>query len=154
MARGLLELFFAEGDVDRPAAESVKLFDVAVSVRTRKAIVRALVEKAMAGDVRATAFLYDRIYGRPGAAAKPSPTDGLAKAVIAISRFNEEEMVTFARLLKKCIVADHSPGSDAGGAVGRGRLALPKGSDGVRDGSAEAGVVAQAGGGCGGTTEA
>jgi len=143
MAGGLLEIWVSEG-AGGNGEDAVKLFGVSVSTRARRAIVKALVEKAMAGDVQATAFLFDRIYGRPGVSEKTSDADGLGKAVIEPSRLDEEEMIIFARLFKKCFVADPRAGSGAAGAVGRRRLAISERASGVRGGGAGPDMVEQA----------
>ncbi len=125
MAGGIVEVCTGEA-----VEEPVRLFDVVLSERKRRAIVRKLAEKAADGDVQATAFLFDRLYGRPGVAKAAVDTADIVR--LDVRRLNEEEMQTFARLFEKCVVTDDAAGSATGGTLGRRRVALPARSSSVR----------------------
>src|SRR4051794_40371520 len=93
VGNGIIEVCASDlSGEERVGAETLKVFDVPVSARKRRAIVKALTEKAAAGDVQATAFLFDRMYGRPGVAAKASAAEGPEMVRLDVRRLDEEEM--------------------------------------------------------------
>ena len=128
MGGGIVEVCVSGDSGERAVEETVGLFDAVISLRRRRTILRALAGKAAAGDLQVAAFLFDRIYGRPGVAqagAVGSPKAAEAETVrLDVRRLNEKEMVTFARLFEKCVVKDDSAGCAARGTVGRRRVSV------------------------------
>src|SRR5450432_1249915 len=86
--------------------ELERLFLEAFPPEKRSALLGALTEKALAGDVRAAAFLFDRIYGRPGAAPKPAESDETDGEHCDLRRLDDREMDVLDCLLEKCVVRD------------------------------------------------
>jgi len=144
MANGIVEVCTSGGE-DGVVREAVTLFDVALSERMRRSIVRALAKKAKEGDVRAIAVLFDRVYGRPGTMQKAGSGESTDIVKLDIQRLNEEEMKTFASLFEKCIIEDDSAERPSKGPVVRRRVPVSPRPSRVREGGAEGAVVAKAG---------
>ncbi len=143
----------ARGRRDRGDEEAERVFGVAISVQRRRAIVKALAEKAANGDVQATIFLFDRMYGRPGVAPKPTVIDGSETTRLNLRRLDEEETQIFARLFEKCVVEDGEVERGPRGEMGGGGVALSEGPGGVCEGGATGEVVGEADGGGGGPAD-
>ena len=123
---------------ERSASDAVadrsRLFEEAFPLEKRRAILEALAEKALAGDVRVAAFLFDRFYGRPAAVPKPEPSQPADAGRVDLGRLDDEEMDTLAALFRKARDLEQRP-AELRGSGGRGPAqALPLGPGGVCEG--------------------
>jgi hypothetical protein len=93
------ERFVPEEPVD-----SERLFGRVLPVTRQEAILDALAEKAAAGDVQVAAFLFDRLYGRPGTAPKRDPNAAGDGSKLDLRLLDDDEVSTLCAILQKCNV--------------------------------------------------
>ena len=79
-----------------------ELFEEALPREKQLALVEALVDRAMGGDVRVAEYLFDRIYGRPALAARRTVADEVEMTTMDLSVLDESEVLMLDHLLKKC----------------------------------------------------
>jgi hypothetical protein len=126
-----------------PEQSEEAIFDEALPPERQRAILEALVKKAGEGDVRIAAFLFDRLYGRPGA-AKAATTEGAAGPHFDLSRLADSEFNILVHLLEKCDPRREPAGTGPRRRRGIRTAAIPREPGGVCEGGAEGPVVAKA----------
>lgn len=58
------------------------LMDSTITLADRRAILKAVVEQAKLGDVRAATFIFDRLYGKPKETIEMSGSDDNTRPII------------------------------------------------------------------------
>jgi hypothetical protein len=87
---------------DAPAvAQAREMGALGLSEARRRAIVDVMVGKAMEGDVRAAAFLFDRFYGRPAVAALPEMDSEEEVRRMDLRRLGEDDLETIEGILRR-----------------------------------------------------
>ncbi len=126
----------SEGPDERTGGEEAargqdRLFEESVPLDKRRAIIDELVKRAAAGDVRVAAFLFDRLYGSPGAAAKPAAAEAKPASHFDLNRLPDKEFDFFVGLLEKCDTRRNGAPLGAGDPDTDDQKAVPPGPDGI-----------------------
>lgn len=90
------------GEPEQPVDRQSVLFASVFPPEKQRAILEALSSKAVDGDVRAAGFLFDRLYGRPGASRQLPSHESVATEEYDLSALSDTEFTTLAYLLEKC----------------------------------------------------
>jgi hypothetical protein len=84
------------------AVGAARLFEEALPVETRCAVLATLVDKAVAGDLRVAEFLFERLYGRPGPTPRTERAEGDDAVHLDLSELDDGEIDTLVHLLGRC----------------------------------------------------
>jgi len=128
------------------SADSMKLlFEEAVPLETRRAVLRKLAQQAVNGDLRVAAFLFDRVYGRPSAAEPGEGASDNSGSDFDLDRLNDREFNTVVRLLEKCSSRRDMDAHPSRSSRGKIASTVSEESKGVRRRGLEGAMVGEAG---------